>query len=109
VCGSYVNVQHELLLICTRRSCTPDRLTPAIASVQTIQKSGVHRQKPDQFYGIIERLDDGPYLELFARRPRAAVRQRGCRRELRADAHGRSRARHDDRRHVGAIGVVVIE
>jgi N6-adenosine-specific RNA methylase IME4 len=39
--------------------------------VQTIQKSRVHRQKPDQFYEIIERLYDGPYLEWFARRPKA--------------------------------------
>lgn len=26
-----------------------------------------HSQKPDKFYGLIERLYDGPYLELFAR------------------------------------------
>ena len=39
--------------------------------MQTIQKSRVHSQKPDEFYEIIERLYDGPYLELFARRPRA--------------------------------------
>ena len=71
VCGSYVDVRHEFLLMCTRGSCVPDRLTPAIASVQRIQKSRVHSQKPDQFYALIERLYDGPYLELFARRARA--------------------------------------
>jgi hypothetical protein len=49
----------------------PDRLTPAIDSVQTILRSNVHSQKPDEFYRIIERLYDGPYLELFARRARA--------------------------------------
>ena len=49
VCGSYVDVRHELLLICTRGSCTPDRLTPAIPSVQTIRKSPIHNQKPDKF------------------------------------------------------------
>ncbi len=70
VCGSYVDVRHEILLICTRGSCTPDRLTPAIDSVQTIEKSRVHSQKPDACYTIIERLYDGPYLELFARRLR---------------------------------------
>lgn len=69
--GSYVNVAHEFLLICTRGYCVPDRLTPAFDSVQTFQRSNVHSQKPDEFYGIIERLYDGPYLELFARRPRA--------------------------------------
>jgi len=29
-----------------------------------------HSQKPDEQYGRIERLVDGPYLELFARQPR---------------------------------------
>jgi N6-adenosine-specific RNA methylase IME4 len=71
VAGSYVDVQHELLLICTWGSCVPDRLTPMIKSVQSIRKSGVHSQKPEQFNEIIERLYDGPYLELFARRRRA--------------------------------------
>lgn len=28
---------------------------------------GVHSQKPEKFYGLIERLYDGPYLELFSR------------------------------------------
>ena len=30
-----------------------------------------HSQKPDEQYERIERLFDGPYLELFARTPRA--------------------------------------
>jgi N6-adenosine-specific RNA methylase IME4 len=71
ITGSYINVCHEHLLICTRGCCLPDRLTPALDSVQTIPRSDVHSQKPDQFYEMIERLYDGPYLELFARRPRA--------------------------------------
>jgi N6-adenosine-specific RNA methylase IME4 len=30
-----------------------------------------HSRKPDVFHDIIERVSKGPYLELFARRPRA--------------------------------------
>ena len=30
-----------------------------------------HSHKPEEFYDVIERCCDGPYLELFARRPRA--------------------------------------
>jgi N6-adenosine-specific RNA methylase IME4 len=29
-----------------------------------------HSRKPDEMYGYIERLADGPYLEMFARRSR---------------------------------------
>jgi hypothetical protein len=32
---------------------------------------GAHSQKPDEAYARMERLFGGPYLELFARRPRA--------------------------------------
>ncbi|WP_433683353.1 MT-A70 family methyltransferase [Nocardia sp. CA-119907] len=28
-----------------------------------------HSRKPEEFYSVIERISDGPYLELFARRP----------------------------------------
>jgi N6-adenosine-specific RNA methylase IME4 len=30
-----------------------------------------HSRKPDELYGVMERLYAGPYLELFARHPRA--------------------------------------
>ena len=67
VCGSYVDVRHERLLIGTRGSCVPDRRTPAIHRVQTIQKSRVHSQKPDAFCAIIERLYDAPLTEVASR------------------------------------------
>ena len=67
--GHYLSVRHEHLLICVRGSCTPDRLTPMIDSVQTIRRSDVHSEKPKAFRTHIERLYDGPYLELFGRRP----------------------------------------
>lgn len=65
--GNYVSVRHEHLLICTRGSCTPDRPTPMIDSVVTERPTGDHSAKPETFRKIIERLYDGPYLELFGR------------------------------------------
>lgn len=67
VFGSYVSIRHEHLIIATRGSCTPDRPTPMIDSVQTIRRGDVHSAKPEDFRKHIERLYDGPYLELFAR------------------------------------------
>lgn len=68
--GHYVSVRHEHLLICTRGSCTPDRITPMVDSVQTIRRSDVHSQKPEEFRRIIEQLyTKGPYLEIFGRKP----------------------------------------
>jgi N6-adenosine-specific RNA methylase IME4 len=58
--GHYVSIRH--LLIATRGSCTPDRPTPMIDSVQTIRRGDVHSAKPEEFRQMIERLYDGPYL-----------------------------------------------
>jgi len=66
--GHYVRVHHELLLICTRGSCLPDRPTPMPDSVQVVRRSDVHSEKPEEFRKIIAALYDGPYLELFARK-----------------------------------------
>jgi N6-adenosine-specific RNA methylase IME4 len=67
--GHYVSVRHELLLICTRGSCTPD--SPKLHnSVQRIERKK-HSEKPTKFYEIIESMyTTGPYLELFARTQR---------------------------------------
>ena len=70
VVGNYVSCQHELLLICTRGSCTPDELTPMIDSVQTVKLAKrKHSAKPEDFRTkIIQRLyTRGPYLEMFGR------------------------------------------
>jgi N6-adenosine-specific RNA methylase IME4 len=64
--GNYVSVRHEHLIIATRGSCTPDRPTPMIDSVQTERPGAEHSRKPALFRAAIERLYDGPYLELFA-------------------------------------------
>ncbi len=66
--GHYVEVRHEHLIICTRGSCLPDRLTPMLPSVVTERRSDVHSEKPESFRQDIERLYDGPYLELFGRK-----------------------------------------
>lgn len=67
--GHYNSVRHELLLICTRGSCTPDNLT-LFDSVQSIEKSSVHSEKPAEFREIIDTLyTSGRRLEMFARQP----------------------------------------
>ena len=65
--GHYNSVRHELLLICTRGSCTPDT-GKLIDSVQRIERSDRHSEKPHEFYAIIDAMYDyGRKLELFSR------------------------------------------
>jgi len=65
--GHYNSVRHELLLVCTRGRCTPDA-KELVDSVQTIERSAKHSEKPEQFRAIIEKLyTQGKRLELFAR------------------------------------------
>lgn len=67
--GHYNDVRHEVLLVGTRGSCLPDAKELA-DSVVTAEKAR-HSAKPDVFYELIEGLyQNGPYLELFARRKR---------------------------------------
>lgn len=67
--GHYNSVRHEMLLICTRGSCTPD--TPRLFdSVQSIERSENHSEKPQEFREIIETLYAGERIELFARTKR---------------------------------------
>lgn len=68
--GNYVSVRHEHLIISTRGRCTPDRPVPMVDSVFTERRTRVHSEKPASVPTMIERLYDGPYVELFARRPR---------------------------------------
>lgn len=65
--GHYNSVRHELLLICTRGSCTPDNVK-LFDSVQTIERSDTHSEKPRMFREIIDILyTHGKKIELFAR------------------------------------------
>jgi len=66
--GYYNSVRHEFLLICTRGSCTPDS-DEKVDSVQTIERSNEHSEKPEVFRNIIDRLyTQGRRIELFARK-----------------------------------------
>lgn len=68
--GHYNSVRHELLLVCTRGSCTPD-VVELFDSVQSIERT-THSTKPEEFRTIIETLyPHGRRLELFARRDAA--------------------------------------
>jgi N6-adenosine-specific RNA methylase IME4 len=65
--GHYNSVRHEYLLICTRGSCTPD-VPKLFDSVQVIERSDKHSEKPEEFREIIDTLyPTGPRIELFSR------------------------------------------
>ena len=65
--GHYNSVRHELLLICTRGSCTPDNLK-LFDSVQSIERTEKHSEKPQEFRDIIDTIyTHGNKIELFAR------------------------------------------
>jgi len=64
--GHYNSVRHELLLICTRGSCTPDNVQ-LFDSVQSIERTE-HSRKPEAFREIIDTIYPvGPRIELFRR------------------------------------------
>jgi len=64
--GHYNSVRHELLLICTRGSCTPD-VPELIDSVVSVERSE-HSEKPAYFRELIDKLyTRGNRIELFAR------------------------------------------
>ena len=65
--GWFVQTEHELLLIATREANTHPKSKPKSV---VGQPPGQHSAKPDVFYGLIESMYEGPYCELFARRPR---------------------------------------
>tara|TARA_R100001015_G_C4634922_1_gene202690 strand:+ start:3502 stop:4461 length:960 start_codon:yes stop_codon:yes gene_type:complete len=66
--GHYNSVRHEFLLICTRGSYTPQNIK-LFDSVQSIEKTNKHSEKPEEFREIINTLY--PYsnkIELFSRK-----------------------------------------
>ena len=66
--GHYNSVRHEFLLLCTKGSCLPDVKT-LIDSVQSIERSEQHSEKPEQFRTIIDTLyPKGKRLEMFSRK-----------------------------------------
>lgn len=62
--GRTVRNAHEVALICRRGK--PSRAAANVPSVFFAPR-GRHSAKPDEFYELIERLADGPRVELFAR------------------------------------------
>ena len=65
--GHYFTTRHEALTISTRGSCLPDRPLPMLSGVVTERQEGEHSSKPASFRADIERMWDGPRLELFGR------------------------------------------
>lgn len=63
----YNSMRHEFLLICTRGSCTPD-VKQLFDSVQSIERTENHSEKPQEFRAIIDTIyTHGRRIELFAR------------------------------------------
>lgn len=66
--GHYNSVRHEFLFVCTRGSCQPD-VQRLFDSVQIIERSNTHSEKPEEFRQIIDTLyPHGERIELFARK-----------------------------------------
>jgi N6-adenosine-specific RNA methylase IME4 len=65
--GRTVRAAHETAIVAHRGR--PAIKSRSIRSVFTA-KVGEHSAKPEAFFGLVEALSDGPYLELFARRAR---------------------------------------
>lgn len=66
--GHYNSVRHEILLIATKGSCTPDNKT-LYDSVQSIERNDNHSEKPIEFLNIIDDLYSyGNKLEMFCRK-----------------------------------------
>ena len=65
--GHYNSVRHEFLLVATRGTCLPDE-SKLFNSVQRIERTKKHSEKPEGFRQIIDTLyTRGERIELFAR------------------------------------------
>jgi N6-adenosine-specific RNA methylase IME4 len=65
--GRYVRNGHETCIIARRgRPVIRDKSVRSVFDAPI----GPHSAKPDKFFELVERLSEGPRLELFARRPR---------------------------------------
>jgi len=69
--GHYSSVRHEILIIAGKGNSAPacdGKTIQSIDSVQVIEKSSKHSEKPKEFYGIIEKLyPNTQKIELFLR------------------------------------------
>lgn len=65
--GYYNSVRHEKLIIAVRGTCKP-QVKKLFDSVQSIERSKIHSEKPEEFRKIIDTLyPEGKRIELFAR------------------------------------------
>jgi N6-adenosine-specific RNA methylase IME4 len=67
--GRYVRQEHETCIIATRGAASK------LAKLRNVRSTfeapvGRHSEKPEAFFELVERLFDGPYVELYARRRR---------------------------------------
>ena len=69
--GHYSSVRHEILIIAGKGTCSPTcdgKTIQSVDSVQSIEKTNKHSEKPEEFRKIIEKLyPDSKKIELFAR------------------------------------------
>ncbi len=65
--GRYYRNNTEHVLFAVKGSLPPLRHN---ALTSFVAKRGKHSEKPQEFYDIVESMSPGPYLELFARKPR---------------------------------------
>lgn len=72
--GHHLRAEHETCLVATRGSPTP--LSHSIRSTFEAP-TGVHSQKPDAFYALVQEFCAGPHGELFARKERDGWQQWG--------------------------------
>lgn len=78
---SGLRYSHEVCLLGKRGK--PQPLVKNIHSIITARAPSdekgkvIHSAKPDEFYDLVERHSDGPYVELFARKPRVDWIQMG--------------------------------
>lgn len=75
--GHVVRAEHEVCLIATRGKPLVKDHSVRSTFVTAVDWDGLsaearppHSTKPEEFYEIVERLFEGPYCELFARRQR---------------------------------------
>lgn len=68
--GRYVRAAHETCVVATRGK--PSLCRPQTMSVRSVfyAPRGAHSAKPEAFYRLVERMYEGPYLELYGRRLR---------------------------------------
>jgi N6-adenosine-specific RNA methylase IME4 len=66
--GYWTRANPEMCLLATRGQ--PKRLNADVRQLLMAPRRE-HSRKPDEIYGRIEALVDGPYLEMFARQTRA--------------------------------------